>query len=72
MSAFKDEKTLQISKEEREVSDSDDEELEVLPTNERHGPGGKTLIFNHTDKAGLSRDTEIWDGESRALYVDIS
>lgn len=73
MAAFKNEKTLEIKKDERELSESDDDELEVLSTNEeQHGPTGKALSFNHTDSFQLSRDMVIQDGETSIYYADVS
>ena len=71
MATSKDEKTLDVTKEERELSDSD-EESEILPKTERQGPGGKVLTFNHTDSVGLSRSTQILEGQSPAYFIAIS
>ena len=74
MAAFKNEKTLDVGKEERELSESDDEDVEVLAgTDEQYGPAGKALSFNHTDSFQLSRDmTIIQDGGAPVYYADVS
>jgi hypothetical protein len=74
MAAFKNEKTLDVGKEERELSESDDEDLDVLPGGEEEhdGPDGKALSFNHTDSFQFSRDIIIGDGEAPVYYADVS
>ena len=73
MAGFKNEKTLEIKKEEQDLSDSNDEELEVLPSkDEQYGPTGKALTFNHTDSFHLSRDMIIQDAETPTYYADVS
>lgn len=72
MAGCKNEKTLDLNKEEQELSESEDEDLEVLPTKDQYGPNGKELTFNHTDRAGLSRDLKVLAGQVRVYYMEVS
>ena len=73
MATFKNEKTLDVEKGERQLSESDDEDLDILAEREEQdGPAGKALSFNHTDSFQMSRDMIIQDDKTPVYYADVS